>query len=259
MKLTDNVLEEIKKIVDDCQNKIFDQETIEEIIDLLNQNRIFFKTIEYDFDGYYDAYTDMYDGIIHFNYELLLRNYSSLYDKLIDVKDKTYATNLNIISVILHECTHLEQFLYSKENYPYEDIINLYNLYRESSDNIRFRIMYQLFNLKFSFERHANITSYYYVEQIANSELKKVIRQYFIYCFFNGYYEMKKKIICPVDITLKLIGKRYPIDINKVPLKERLIHGLLLTEQEYSDIIKPYDGYNLTDIEYDPLIKKITK
>lgn len=260
MEISKKGLLELKDLLSCYENQVFDLKAMEKVLDLMNQEEIIRGFVNYSFDSKYDACTDMNTGKLYFNEDLFLKNASSMYDKFIPDELKIEATNLNMISVFIHECTHLEQYLYlTKKIKCKEEISKLYgNLYQKSNE-LRFKFMYHFFSLKFSFERNANLAGFYNTELLASQDLKKFFQTYFIYSLLEGYEIKNGKKTNPVDITYKIIGIKDKINIYSLTQKERFLHGTRLLNYEYDDIIKPYDGYNLRDIEYEPLVRKIMK
>lgn len=260
MEISNKGLLELKDLLSCYENQVFDLKAMKKVLDIINEEEKIRGFVNYSFDSKYDACTDMNTGKLYFNEDLFLKNASSMYEEFIPDELKIEATNLNMIAVFIHECTHLEQYLYlTKKIECNEEISYLYfNLY-EKSNKFRFKLMYQLFSLKFCFERNANLAGFYNTELLSGQDLKKFYRAYFIYSLFDGYYIIHNKKTNPVDITYKIIGVKDNVNIYKLSRKERFLHGTRLLDYEYDNIIRLYNGYNLRDIEYEPLVKKIIK
>ena len=107
MEISNKGLLELKDLLSCYENQVFDLKAMKKVLDIINEEEKIRGFVNYSFDSKYDACTDMNTGKLYFNEDLFLKNASSMYEEFIPDELKIEATNLNMIAVFIHECTHL--------------------------------------------------------------------------------------------------------------------------------------------------------
>lgn len=174
----------------------------------------------------------------------------------LDGKDKIDYAHYLCYFIILHEVTHSEQRACYKEDYSiYPEINHLYrNIYeRNTKYNLWFKYNYCYHGDTFAIERNANLNAYRIINELVKEEYQNATKLGYIKVYFTNYYKHKEKIINPAHQTMKMMGYKYNIISDGIPVEERIIHGLDITIDEYQKYIGIFDDKEVNTSTYDEI------
>lgn len=177
------------------------------------------------------------------------------YNSIVDKDIAKYAHYL-CYYIILHEITHGEQRACYQEDYSrYPEINHLYrNIYEKSTKfNLRFKFNYWRHGENFSMERNANLNAYRITSKVVDEEYLDAVKIGYIMAYFTNYYMKKNKIITPAYKTMKMMGYKYNIISDGIPVEERIMHGLDLNMNEYQKYFGIFDDKEVTASSYDEI------
>lgn len=247
MELEKNTKDELRNLINVPKLEIADK-TIENITSILNKDPIFSGIIKPDRSERALAFSvDLETLDLSYNIEQLKRDVEwkyqqqSLFDLTLDDYYRYY-----LVHGLFHEVDHIDQINESIHDlYPYQDLNNIYRIalaeYRRTGflDYLRYLRHHE----NFFYERNADINASKLAMEIFD-DLKMLLYAANLHSnvLFRRVYSKKgKKIISPVEQTMKYLRRKMPILQDSIPFDIALEHGLPITPEEYHYIFDYVD------------------